>query len=78
MAGINYDHVVDGPLSERIDVASATVTYIGEAVVGTLGSASTWRIQRVTVSGAVTSIEWADGNANADNVWDDRASLSYS
>lgn len=74
MASINSAQA----LSERIDVASATVTYIGEAIVGTLGSAPTWRIQRVTVAGAVTSIEWADGNANADNVWDDRASLSYS
>ena len=74
MASINSAQA----LSERIDVASATVTYIGESLVGTLGSAATWRIQRVTVSGAVTSIEWADGNANADNVWDDRASLSYS
>lgn len=74
MASINSAQ----PTAERIDVASATVTYIGEAVVGTLGSAAAWRIQRVTVSGTVTSIEWADGNVNDDNVWDNRASLSYS
>lgn len=74
MAQINESSTV----AERIDAASATVTYIGEAVAGTLGSAASWRIQRITVSGDVTSVEWADGNANADNVWDNRASLSYS
>jgi hypothetical protein len=69
---------MDAPFAERIDVASATVTYTGYAPVGTLNASAGWAIQRVTVSGDVTTIEWADGNANADNVWDNRAALSYS
>ena len=54
----------------------ATYTYVGEAVPGTLTSAGSWRIKRLTnASGALL---WADGNASFDNVWDNRASLSYS
>lgn len=66
------------PQATRIDEASSTVTYIGKADTGTLNAAAEWQIQRITVSGSVTSIEWADGNAAFDNVWNDRASLSYS
>ena len=35
-----------------------------------------WRIKRISTSSGVI-VEWADGNVNFDNVWDDRASLSY-
>jgi hypothetical protein len=62
----------------RIDEASATVTYVAKAEPGTLNDEAGWQIQRITVSGNVTSIEWADGNAGFDNVWNDRASLTYS
>lgn len=61
-----------------VDEASATTTYIGEADPGTEGSAASWRIKRVSVSGSVTSIEWADGDTSFNNVWDNRATLSYS
>lgn len=61
----------------RIDEASATVTYIGKADPGTASSAASWQIQKVdTTSGTV--ITFADGNSNFDNIWDNRASLSYS
>lgn len=62
----------------RVDEASATVTYVGEATPGSLGSAEVWRIKRITVSGTVTSIEWAAGAVLYDQVWDNRAALSYS
>lgn len=63
----------------RIDVASSTVAYKGDASPGTATSSASWRISRITTnsSGSIT-IEYADGNTNADNVWDNRASLSYS
>ncbi len=61
----------------RLDEASATITYVGEAQAGSLTSAASWRVKRIsTASGTV--ITWADGNTNFDNVWDNRASLSYS
>jgi hypothetical protein len=37
-----------------------------------------WRIQRLTVVGNDLTVEFADGDAELDNVWDDRGSLSYS
>ena len=61
----------------RIDEATSTVTYIGKATPGTATSVSLWQIQKIdTTTGTV--ITWADGNGNFDNVWDNRASLSYS
>lgn len=66
------------PFTTRLDEASATVTYIGKAKIGQATSTAKWQIQKMSVSGNVTSITWADGNGNFDNVWDDRAGLSYS
>lgn len=54
----------------------ATYTYIGEATAGTATSAASWRIKRLT--NADNTIIWADGNTNFDNIYDNRASLSYS
>ncbi len=71
MLKINIDEVPGTPL----------ITYVGDAVPGTADSASVWRIKRITettTAGSDAVIEWADGDANFDNVWDDRAILSYS
>ncbi len=61
----------------RVDEASSTVTYVGEAVAGVATSAASWRIKKLdSTSGLIMT--WADGNTNFDNIWDNRASLSYS
>lgn len=62
----------------RVDEASATTTYIGKAVVGSSEASSAWQIQRITVSGTVSTFTYADGDENFNNVWNNRASLSYS
>lgn len=62
---------------EKIDQASATVTYIGQAAPGTATSAASWRIQRMSVSGTVTTLAYADGDLNFNNIWDNRSSLTY-
>lgn len=64
--------------STLIDEASDTVTYLGFAKTGSATSASSWQIKKILTSGNVTSIQFADGNDDYDNVWDDRASLDYS
>lgn len=69
---------VTADLAQIIDEASSTVTYIGEATIATATSSALWRIRRVTVASTVTTVAWADGNSNFDNVWNNRASLSYS
>lgn len=64
--------------STRVDEASSTVTYFGFAAVGSSEASSVWKIKRLSVSGSVTKLEYADGNINYDNNWSNRASLSYS
>lgn len=65
--------------SKRYDQVSDVLAYLGDASVGSATSGSVWRIQKLvfTTGGSVT-ITFADGNTNFDNVWDNRASLSYS
>ena len=66
---LKYDQDADPP----------TVAYLGQAVPGSGGASAVWRIQKLTFGGdGDVTATWADGNANFDNVWNDRASLSYS
>lgn len=62
----------------RVDDASSTVTYVGEAAVASSEGSATWRIKKLETTGTVLKITWADGNNNFDNIWTNRASLSYS
>lgn len=62
----------------ELDVASTTVTYVGEAEAGSAASAAAWRVRKLTKTGDNLSIKWADGDTLFDNVWDNRASLTYS
>lgn len=65
----------------RVDTASTpSVTYVGKALPGTATSAASWQIQKIDESGTpeTTVITFADGNADFDNIWDNRTSLSYS
>ena len=66
------------PRAEQYDDAGGGVAYHGWAAVGTATSTGSWRIRRITTTGSDVAIDWADGNANYDNVWDNRAALSYS
>ncbi len=52
------------------------VDYVGEANIGTATSAASWRIKKVD-STTGTIIQWA-GTGTFNQVWDNRASLSYS
>jgi hypothetical protein len=76
---MNTVNIWDGALKNIIDNGTtANVTYIGEAVPGTATSDAGWRIQRVTVSGTTTTIEWGGGGSKFDQIWDNRATtVSY-
>jgi hypothetical protein len=66
--------------SIRIDYSGISPIFIGEAPPGSSTSAPVWRIRQIVyVPGPNPSqIIWADGDTNFDNIWDNRASLSYS
>ena len=68
------------PIRRKVifDGDSAAVQYIGDAAWGRSTSSAHWRIQRLTYTGGTFVLETADGNDEFDNIWDDRASLSYS
>lgn len=64
--------------SLRIDDASGG-TYIGKALLpGALSSAAVWQILFLSVSGNVTSGVLPNGSTAFDQIWNNRASLSYS
>ena len=66
------DEVMDSPNPGE------TTFYKAEALPGTADSAPEWRIRRIVVTEDCDSTEtWADGDAEFDNVWDDRLTLTY-
>ena len=69
---------IDG--EQLVDYLSDTQLYRGESVVGTLSSDASWRIRWIIISadGSSALTRYADGTDDFDNVWDDRATLTYS
>lgn len=63
-------------MAQKVTV-SGDITYIALAPAGTAQSAAAWRAYKVTVSGADTTITWADSNTNFDNVATDLTALTY-
>ena len=66
-------------LDSRIDYASSTISYFGSASPGSATSSSKWQIRRQTKDsqGRTTKIEFAAQKASFDQVWDNRATLTY-
>ena len=68
-------------LTTKIDyVGGANPIYIGFALPGTSTSSAKWRIMKLTydVNGNVTDVQWAGGSTSFTQIYDNRASLSYS
>ena len=65
--------------AKRIDFISETEFYKGEAEPGSAESSAVWRISFTTLASDddVTTL-WASGSAEFNQVWDNRAALSYS
>ena len=77
-ARAGFQHAVEMPLAARIDWATESVCYVGWAPPGSATDAACWRVKKIELSGDDVSVTWSDGDAQYDNVWDNRASLSYS
>lgn len=65
-------------LAIRLDTSTPGTTYIGKAEIGTTTSEALWQIAKVVVTASALSIQYAGGDGEFDNVWDDRAGLPYS
>lgn len=64
-------------LTVRIDDSTtANTTYIGKAVIASASSGAVWQVAKLDTSSGLVKT-WADGNALFDNIWDNRASLTY-
>ena len=58
--------------------AANLLEYEGRAVIGMGPAAAKWQIRKFTYTSSLpTLIEWADGNHEFDNVWNDRTTLVY-
>ena len=70
---VQYDKLVDEEPDDGF-------TYVGEAVPGTTKGQSIWRIKRIYEFGADGDLDilWANGTANFDKTWNDRATYTYS
>ena len=55
---------------------TGTYVYVGYAIPGSNTSTTAWKIKRIKTTNVV-EILYADGNAFYDNVWNNRASLTY-
>lgn len=78
--------VLQGNMNEvaqtiRTDTDGATpeTIYRGRALPGSSEASAVWRVERITIAAdGDVDIVFADGNDNFDNIWTNRASLSYS
>ena len=71
-------------MSVRWDRVSATRRFQGHASPGASEGAAVWRIKRMTFGTTsfnnrqLIAVEFADGDANYNNIWSNRTSLDYS
>ncbi len=79
----SLDYIAANYEKKLVDVASTTVTYLGFALdKGTATSAAKWVVYKITQTSAtppegVITFEWAVQIGYAQNIWDNRGSLSY-
>jgi hypothetical protein len=59
------------------ETTTAGTTYVGKAAIGSATSAAAWQIFKIVDTGGNLAITWADSDALFDNIWDNRASLTY-
>jgi len=75
--GNDMQRLTSDAVATKITV-SGDDTYIGIAPPGTAQATAKWQCKKISVSGSDTTITWADGDSEFDNVATDLTSLSYS
>ena len=76
MSANYYDYNIEHDQAIILDEGTPN-SYHGSATKGSVASAPVWKIKRINVVGGVTTVTWADGDSNYDNVWNNSASLTY-
>jgi hypothetical protein len=64
-------------LTVRLDEVSDTLFYVGKAVVGSVDANAVWQIVRYTQTGVILKSEYANGAEAFNQIWNDRATLTY-
>jgi hypothetical protein len=76
LTALNTD-TEDKRLTVRLDEVSDTLFYVGKALIGKVNSDANWLIIRYTTVGNVLMSEYANGSEAFDQVWNNRATLTY-
>jgi hypothetical protein len=64
-------------LTVRLDQVSDNLFYVGKALIGSVDSDSLWQVVRYTTTGSILKSEYANGSEGFNEVWNDRATLTY-
>lgn len=64
-------------LTVRLDEVSDTIFYVGKAEIGKVDSDANWLIIKYTTTGNILKSEYANGVELFNQVWNDRATLTY-
>lgn len=65
--------------TQKFEYSAGQLIYQGESAAGTATSSAGWSIKKYTYSGNdLVDIKWAGGTTAKINVWDDRATYTYS
>lgn len=73
----SYDE--GSPYTQKLEYTAGVLTYVGWTDPGQPTSAARWKIQKLTTSAdGVTDVKWAAGVASFTNIWDNRATYTYS
>jgi len=76
--GVSLQRINADNMAVKITV-SGSYTYIALAATGTAQATAKWQVKRIYDDGAgTTTITWADGDSEFDNVATDLTALSYS
>ena len=69
--------LIDAVIQKRIDTIDDNTSYVWFADVGKLTSDPVWQIMKLDTSNGDLLVQYAD-SWNFTQVWDDKASLTYS
>ena len=69
--------VCDRPALDAL-LPGETLHAVLHAATDSTDAAAMWRIRKLSTSGSLFIIKWADGDDAYDNIWNNRASLTYS